>query len=396
VIDEINWLARNGIPRITMCDANFGLFDRDIEIAKAVARAKRAYGYPKQFVMSYPRDQVERVFEIAKILTEAGVVAFGTISLQTLDPTVLNCANRRNVNIEVLKELNKEFRKEGLLLAIDLMIGLPGSTINSVKNDLQFCFDHQLWATCYTTFALPNTLLTDEDYVKKYKIKVGSDCFIISSYSFSEKDLKKMQEVAVAYRLFGAYGLLKYVLWYLQFDHQIKAMDVIHGLTDFFKNSSDTYPEISSVSRSFKESGGHPGSTLCPLPIGGWDAFYDEIRRYLMDRYGVAMDSGLETAFEVQKAVMPEVGRKLPDKIKLQHDFSSYFFECLNRDGTSNQRKLIEYTGQELVISDPHKICENLSRAEIRGTSHIAYWELDTVMSSTKTLTFDIDPSGVD
>ena len=395
VISEIHWLGRNKIPRLTVCDANFGIFDRDIEIAKAVANAKRKFGYPRQFSVSYPKSEVKRLVEIAKILKDAGVVAFGTISLQSMDPTVLKCANRRNVETEALKKLGQEFRKEGLLMATDFMIGLPGASIQSVKNDLQFTFDHQLWAACYSTIALPNTSLTDDDYVKKFKIKVGPDGFVTSSCSFDEKDLDKMKEIAIAYRLYVSYGLLKYILWFLQFDHQIKAMDVIHGLTEFFKNPSATYPEISSISHRFEESGGHPGSTQWPLPIGG-DAFYDEIRRYLMDRYGVAVNSGLETAFAVQKAIMPRVKRKLPDKIKLRHDFSSYYFECLNADKPSNRRRLIEFPPGELVISDPHKICANLSRGEIKGASHIVYWELDSVMSLTRTMLFDVDPSRAD
>jgi radical SAM superfamily enzyme YgiQ (UPF0313 family) len=394
VISEIDWLGRNQIPRLTVCDANFGIFDRDIEIAKAVAKAKRKYGYPRQFSVSYPKSEVKRLVEIAKILKDAGVVAFGTISLQSMDPTVLQCAHRRNVDTEALKKLGEDFRKEGLLMATDFMIGLPGATIQSVKNDLQFSFDHQLWAACYSTIALPNTSLTDDDYVKKFKIKVGPDGFVKSSFSFDEKELEKMKEVAVAYRLYVSYGLLKYILWFLQFDHHLKALDVIHDLTEFFKNPSATYQEISLMSRRFEESGGHPGSTQWPLPIGG-DAFYDEIRAYVMDRYGVGRSSGLETAFAVQKAVMPQVKRRLPEKIKLRHDFSSYYFECLNADKTSNRRKLIEFPPGELEILDPHKICANLSRGEIKGASHIVYWELDTVMSLTRTMLFDVDPSGV-
>jgi radical SAM superfamily enzyme YgiQ (UPF0313 family) len=389
VIDEINWLARNGIPRIIVCDANFGLFDRDIEIAKAVARAKREYGYPSQVILSYPRDQVERVFEIAKILTEAGVAAFGTISLQTLDPTVLNCANRRNVKIEQLTKLISEFRKEELPLATEFMIGLPGSTVHSVKSDLQFSFDNQLIPTkCYSTIALPNTFLTDDNYVKKYKIEVDRDGLIKSTYSFNYMDLEEMKAVIHAFRIYVSYGIFKYILWYIQLDHDIKAMEVIHDLTEFFYHPMESYPELSLLSRSITECRGHPGSAFLPLPTGGWDAFYDEARRFFSDRYGIS-DEGIETVFEVQKAVMPQAGLKLPKTIRLRHDFPSYYFENLNRDGASKPRKLVKFPEGKLEISDLYHICDNLSQGELCVASDIVYWELNTVMTSKNSVVYE-------
>ena len=49
VFAELEWCARNGSTRIGLADANFGIFERDVDIAEKIAELKAQYGYPKMF-----------------------------------------------------------------------------------------------------------------------------------------------------------------------------------------------------------------------------------------------------------------------------------------------------------------------------------------------------------
>ena len=49
VFDELEWCARNGVTRIWVADANFGIFERDVAIAEKVAELKSTYGCPTMF-----------------------------------------------------------------------------------------------------------------------------------------------------------------------------------------------------------------------------------------------------------------------------------------------------------------------------------------------------------
>jgi radical SAM superfamily enzyme YgiQ (UPF0313 family) len=389
VIGEIDWLARHEIPRIYVIDANFGILERDVEIVRAIANAKSRHGFPKQVTASYCKTSPQRCVEMVRTLTDAGIAAIGTVGLQSTDPTVLRCTARGDVNLEVFAEWVELFRRERLALAADLMMGLPGATVDSLKGDLQFCFDRRLGVAVYPSFAIPNTLLVDDAYVAEHRIETGSDGRIESTFTFDRRDRAEMETIALAYELYEKYGLLRYVLWYLQFDHGIYAMDVVQSLSELLADPPKGYAAIGSVSQRFQNGGRDAGFSAVPVPSGGWSLFYEEVLDYLLARYDISIDSGLETAFDVQRAVMPEIGRDLPETADVRHDFPNYYLECLGGYPTSRRRKLVEFGPAQLTVSDPYRICENLRRNRVNGEGHFVHWVLDTVMSSTKTVMFD-------
>ena len=44
---ELEWFAQNEYPASFIADANFGIIERDVEIAEKIAELKSKYGYPK-------------------------------------------------------------------------------------------------------------------------------------------------------------------------------------------------------------------------------------------------------------------------------------------------------------------------------------------------------------
>ena len=66
--NELDWIGRNKIPYIFCTDANFGMFKRDVEIAKIICDVKKKYKYPNYFMVNWGKNLSERVLEVAKVL----------------------------------------------------------------------------------------------------------------------------------------------------------------------------------------------------------------------------------------------------------------------------------------------------------------------------------------
>ena len=52
---ELQWMADRKIQYVFVCDANFGIQKRDVEIAESVAKIKQKTGYPHGFSVQIPK-----------------------------------------------------------------------------------------------------------------------------------------------------------------------------------------------------------------------------------------------------------------------------------------------------------------------------------------------------
>jgi len=382
VLAEIEWIASRRISRIYIVDANFGILDRDVEIARAVAGAKRRYGFPLELSVSYGQTSPSRLSEIIQILTESGVATVANLAFQTLDPATLESVGRRHVKMTWVEEVVEIFRERDQNLCSDILVGLPGGTVESIRSDLQFCFDNRISVTCYPVYVLPNTPMAEEDYRQQYRIEVDRDGFIVSTSTFNRSDREEMNRLVIAFQLFVSFGVLKHVLWYLQLDHGLEATRVIHDLSHLLVPGATAHGAIAALLRKLEKSG-------IPLPDGSWQPFYDDTRDVIHDRYGIPVDSSFEAALATQAAVMPVLDRQMPVTVRLEHDYPAFYRDrVVSNNGRGIQPRLSDYGPVELSIDDPHRICEDLKRGHIKSYGNVIYWELETAMSTKNAVPF--------
>ena len=80
---ELEWCADHGF-KVMLADANFGIFERDVDISQKIADLKAVHGYPKFVGNNYAKNTVKHLSKIIEIFTEAGIVAEGKMSMQSL------------------------------------------------------------------------------------------------------------------------------------------------------------------------------------------------------------------------------------------------------------------------------------------------------------------------
>lgn len=131
LFQEAEWFGRHGIEYVFVCDANFGIQKRDVELARYVAQVKERTGYPKSFSVQSTKNQTDRAFETHKILADAGLNKGVVLSMQSLDPTTLVAIKRDNISLKTYDDLQRKFTRDGVETYSDLILGLPGETYES-------------------------------------------------------------------------------------------------------------------------------------------------------------------------------------------------------------------------------------------------------------------------
>jgi radical SAM superfamily enzyme YgiQ (UPF0313 family) len=105
IYSEFKWFASSGIELLYNCDANFGLFKRDVDLIQRLVETKKESGMPSKFRAAYAKNSNQRVFEIAKLLNDEGMCKGVTLSFQSLDSNTLDAVKRKNMDVNDFKTL---------------------------------------------------------------------------------------------------------------------------------------------------------------------------------------------------------------------------------------------------------------------------------------------------
>lgn len=375
VKSEISWIANKQTRVLWIADANFGMYDRDIEIAAYIAELKKKFGYPQEVVVNYTKNTTWRLAEIIKIFSNSGIISQGVISIQTTDKTTLKVINRKNIKTEKYDDLSKIFRELKLPLSTDLMLGLPGSTIHGLKEDLQRYFDLDVSVKAYPTQLLPNSPMANPEYLDKYQIKTDENNYLISSYSYSKSDLDDMKMLYHFFTIADGYALLRFVLRFLQWEHDIRAIDFICLIKKAIENNPNLYPRITFAFEFFE---------MAKCMPGGWHEFFNEIAELIYREYAISRDSVLDTVLKVNELAMPDESRIYPVELNLEHSFVDYFLQFYN-ENDCRKKRLKEFSEGSIVFNDIDGMAE-LGAEDIQYDTHQYFWEVQSPVAREKSV----------
>lgn len=135
---DIEWIAQQGFFGIFLLDANFGLFPRDLEIARFVMECRKKYGAPEHFSFLSTYSNSSRLAEICKTLHEGGIRQSYTLSIQSMSPAPLKAIGRKVFD---RFEWFQEFLEERQIGSYnDILWPIPGETLDSFKKGIaQLC-----------------------------------------------------------------------------------------------------------------------------------------------------------------------------------------------------------------------------------------------------------------
>lgn len=377
VFAELEWMSDNNIEFVYCVDANFGMFERDYQIAEKLVEMKERNNHPSRLQVSYAKNNPDMVFKINRLLAEHGIGKGATLSLQSMSEDVLKNIGRSNIDRREYKRLLKMYNDAGISTYTELIIGLPGETLATFKEGLCELLElgQHKSVTTYHCELLPNSRMSTKEFREKYKIETvstvleqyhcedmentlsGFSNLVVGTSTMSKEDWVEANVFSDFLQAFHHLGLTQALALYVRNECNVRYIDFYSGILDYIENETSFLKEIYTLVRNtLSDFVAGKGGLVYQNPIFGKitypleeaifllcaydiDKFYDEIRKFL-SRY---CDSEfLNELIKYQKSiiVLPDCNDK---ECSFDYDFYSYFSAVLSDEKTELIKKTSRY-----------------------------------------------------
>lgn len=128
---DVEYIASHvpkNIHTLFITDLNFGMLPGDLETSNTIAKMKEKYNYPHRILSTTGKNNKERIIKSVESLS--GILSL-SMSVQSLDETVLKNIRRSNISTDQMLGLMPTIKKTGLNTIAEVIVGLPGETYES-------------------------------------------------------------------------------------------------------------------------------------------------------------------------------------------------------------------------------------------------------------------------
>jgi radical SAM C-methyltransferase len=211
--EELEFFGRHKIENICLCDANFGMTQADEDYLDSLLEVRSRYGYPRNLVSSWAKNKGKRFFSIARKMKSSGLQSDFTVSLQSLDPHVLELARRKNMRVNEFDDLCQWILDEGFEAYGELIWGLPGETYDSFLSGYDRLAKYVPRIATYSNILIPNTEYHTNRQKYGFTTLRGEEYdfeYILSHNSMSYQDNRRMHRFLFLSRLISEHMLLRF------------------------------------------------------------------------------------------------------------------------------------------------------------------------------------------
>jgi hypothetical protein len=331
---EMDWFAQRGMRFLFICDANFGILPRDVEIARYLVNTYERHGSFVNISIQNAKNQVERTYAIQRILSQSKVATFGaTIALQGVAEQTLKAIKRDNISLSAFNELQRRFKRDGLETYTDVIVGLPGETYESFADGLELVIKNGQHnrMTSYNCSVLINAEMGNPDYQRRYGIEKVPMRIVYQHDDIAVSESEDVHEfidtIAATNTLSRAdWRRVRCLAWMTELLHFNRLLQIVftvlvehyglgyRGLVEAFLDPDvERYPILASVARIFDEQAhriqnAEPEFIASRELLGIW---------WPVDQYAVVrlVVSGELTAFyaEAHRLLAQLLQRRCPD-----------------------------------------------------------------------------------
>lgn len=176
IYKTIDWIYEHGskIATVDIIDANFGMVSRDLEVIQYFEKLKTETGHDiKVTVNGFVKNGSPYLKETILALNRlTGYSKNVMLSFQTHSKNALSIIDRDNIRNEKLYPLIKELQDDGLQIKSEMILGLPGETLEDYVNTLETDYNlGMIGMRAYPLIFIVNTPMYDTEYRKKNGIK---------------------------------------------------------------------------------------------------------------------------------------------------------------------------------------------------------------------------------
>ena len=384
---ELEFLVQN-MDEVFFGDANFGIFKRDVDIAKHIVHLYETLDNPRLKILhtGNAKNTTDRVYEIGKIFSKHQLQRSGvSLSLQTYTDEALINVKRSNIKKSSYQTLTKKFLDEDIPVYTDMIINLPGETFDSYLETLELVLEGEVLDI--RTFLLemyPNSEISQQKdefklVTKKFPIYKGfySDETeyteqVIETYSMSYKDLKKLRSYTIMLDVLHQGRWLYYIAKYLKEKHNIKYTEFYKniffnskGCVKFFRNQSAIMYKFNN--KLYNKSGPNPpfnidwGVTfrkqqfIWTLVAQNYKKFYELIQEFLKQYNDPVLDDLIN--FQKDIKLSGDYNYNTGKYGTYENDWYNYFYnnkELIKKDNTLHfYDQYIGTSTDQVLLDDP-------------------------------------------
>lgn len=129
----------NGNGLLMLTDANFGILGkRDLKIARFIGDSHRRYGWPSSVIVNWGQVKSDIALRVAESLKDVSIFRQ---SSQSMNAKVLKNIKRKNISHVEWKRIVEYSKTEGIESFGELIVMLPGETMESYIDALRYLFD---------------------------------------------------------------------------------------------------------------------------------------------------------------------------------------------------------------------------------------------------------------
>lgn len=172
VREEIDYIAEMVHERspemgtLRIADSNYGMYERDVEISGHIGKMQKRYGWPTFIDATTGKNKAERIM---KSLEQVGGALALYQAVQSLDDEVLRNIDRSTIKLDSYQQIAVELRGRGLRAGADLILGLPGESLETHLNGLYSMIDAGAeQAHCFQAMMLKGAQLETRDSRERF------------------------------------------------------------------------------------------------------------------------------------------------------------------------------------------------------------------------------------
>ncbi len=286
---DIEWMATHNIAYCVCADSNFGILDRDEEIADYVIEMKNKYGFPEKFETAAAKNKDDFTFRINQKLETSRLNRGVSVAVQSMSPETLEIIGRKNMSVNNLSEQLKKYRKHNIDTYTDLILGLPGESLDSFCRGLFEVIEagQHYSVSVHRLELFPNTIICSDEMKKKYQIKTirsqlcqhhskilkdnsmsSRSEIVVQTSTMKIDEWKTALQTATCAQSFHCLGLLRFIAIYLRKAKNISYFDFYMGLYKWICSESIVAKRI--LDNTFK--------TVTPFLEGKGNLFFADVR----------------------------------------------------------------------------------------------------------------------
>ena len=159
---------KNGTKTTFIFDANWGIFEKDVELSYEILKVMDKYNWPQYIECLTPKSNWNNLIKINDILKNRVQLS---LSMQSLSAETLKEIKRTNWTIEQYLDFINQVKKRGKPTASEMIIPLPQETEESYFSGVKFFMDNHVQTRTWTLMQLVGTELGRDFAINKYDLK---------------------------------------------------------------------------------------------------------------------------------------------------------------------------------------------------------------------------------